>query len=244
MFLRCDHIQRDFMQWSDVLHSKNAWGVRSFLKKRQYAGSKKSTKSSERGLNVRPKSVVVFTLVFALACAAIFLPVAGSQVRAQQNRQSCKAFHAFVQGRLPTTNQFAPTDTWGGPIFVNLDGEFLQGGLSGNDGTEYPHGPVSIFKGGEYKLCLTSAAAWGGPNDCSDSFTYKVPQAVVIWPAGKVLGSYKATANVVKGTGRFAPASGQLEIEGPFILWTNPNSVFGVSGRWNGEFSGRICGVQ
>ena len=187
---------------------------------------------------MKRKSFVALTFAFALAFALVLLIV---PVQAQQ---SCKAFHAFVQGSLPTSNQFAPTDTWGGPIFVNLDGEFLQGGLSGNDGTEYPHGPVSIFKGGEYKLCLTSAAAWGGPNDCSDSFTYKVPRAVVIWPAGKLLGSYKATANVVKGTGRFASASGHLEIEGPFILWTDPNSPFGVSGRWNGEFSGRVCGVQ
>jgi len=185
-------------------------------------------------------SVVALTFMFSSAFALVFLIVPGSQVQAQ----SCKAFHAFVQGSLPTPNQFAPTDTWGGPIFVKLDGEFLQGGLSGNDGTEYPYGPVSIFKGGEYKLCLTSAPAWGGPNDCLDSFTYKVPQAFVIWPAGKSLGSYKATANVVKGTHRFASASGQLEIAGPFILWADPNSPFGVSGRWNGELSGRICGVQ
>jgi hypothetical protein len=190
------------------------------------------------GLTMKRKSVVALTFVFALAFALVLLIV---PVQAQQ---SCKAFHAFVQGSLPTSNQFAPTDTWGGPIFVNLGGDFLQGGLSGNDGTEHPHGPVSIFKGGQYKLCLTSAAAWGGPNDCSDSFTYEVPRAVVIWPAGKLLGSYKATANVANGTGRFASASGQLEIEGPFILWTDPNSPFGVSGRWNGEFKGRVCGVQ
>jgi hypothetical protein len=190
---------------------------------------------------MKRKSVVALTFVFTVAFAAVLLPVASSQVQAQR---SCKAFHALEQFSLPTTNQFAPTDTWGGPIFVNLGGEFLQGGLSGNDGTEYPHGPISIFKGGEYKACLTSAPAWGGPNDCSDSFTYKVPRAFVIWPAGKSLGTYKATANIVKGTGRFASASGQLEIEGPFILWTDPNSPYGVSGRGNVDLSGRICGVQ
>ncbi len=189
---------------------------------------------------MRLKSVVAFTFVFALAFAAILLPVAGSQVQAAGR---CKAFHAFVQGVLPTANPFADTDVWGGPIFANLDGEFLQGGLSGNDGTEYPHGPVSIFKGGMYKACLTSAAAWGGANDCLDSFTYKA-QAVVIWPAGKFPGSYKATADIVQGTHRFASASGQLEIAGPFIVWDDPNSAFGVSGRWNGELNGRICGVQ
>jgi len=190
---------------------------------------------------MKRKSVVALTFLFALAFTLNLLIVCVSQAQAQQ---SCKALHAFVQGSAPSSNQFAPTDVWGGPFFVNLDGEFFQGGLSGNDGIEHPHGPVSIFRGGEYKLCLTSAATWGGPNDCSDSFTYKVPRAVVIWPAGKLLGSYKATANVVKGTGRFASASGHLEIEGPFTLWTDPNSPFGVSGRWNGEFSGRICGVQ
>jgi len=187
------------------------------------------------------RSFVALTFMFALAFALVLLIVPGSQAQAQEK---CKAFHAFVQGSLPTPNQFAPTDTWGGPLFVNLDGEFLQGGLSGNDGTEYPHGPVSIFRGGKYKVCLTSGAAWGGPTDCVDSFTYKVPKAVVIWPAGKSLGSYKAIANIVKGTHRFASASGQLEVAGPFILWTDPNSPFGVSGRWNGEFSGRICVVQ
>jgi hypothetical protein len=189
---------------------------------------------------MRLRKVVAFIFVFALAFAAIFLPVAGSTVQANDR---CKAFHAFVQGVLPTPNQFAPTDTWGGPIFGNLDSGFLQGGISGNDGTEYPHGPFSIFKDGLYKACLTSGTAWGGPNDCLDSFTYKA-QAFVIWPAGDSLGSYKATAKIVNGTNRFASASGHLEIEGPFILWPDPNSVFGVSGRWNGELNGRICGVQ
>ncbi len=131
----------------------------------------------------------------------------------------------------------------GGTIFGNLGTEFLQGGLSGNDGTEYPHGPISIFKDGSYKVCLTSAVSWGGPSDCVDSFTYKA-QSVVIWPAGESLGSYKATAKIVKGTHRFALAYGHLEIAGPFIVWPDPNSRFGVDGRWNAEVNGKICGVQ
>ena len=108
---------------------------------------------------MRRISVVALAFVFVLAFALALPIVPGSEVQANQK---CKAFHGFVQGRLPTPNPFASTDTWGGPVIVNLDGEFLQGGMSGNDGTEYPHGPVSIFKGGEYKVCLTSAAAWGG----------------------------------------------------------------------------------
>ena len=190
---------------------------------------------------MKTKSFVAVTFVFALAMTVLFLPVAGSTVQAHDK---CKAFHALVQGVLPTPNPFEPaTDTWGGTIFGNLDTEFLQGGISGNDGTEYPHGPISIFKDGLYKACLTTASAWGGPSDCLDSFSYK-PQAVVIWPAGESLGSYKATAKIVQGTHRFASASGNLELSGPFIVWPDTNSVFGVSGRWIAEINGKICGVQ
>lgn len=190
---------------------------------------------------MRQKSVIASTFVLALACAAVPLPVPGAQAQAQQG---CKAFHGVIQGNLPTVNQFASTDTWGGPVFASLAGEFLSGGMSGNDGTQYGQGAVSILKGGAYKVCFGTGAVWGGPNDCLDSFTYEVPQAVVIWPAANWLGNYKATANIVKGTHRFASASGHLDVAGPFILWTDTNSPFGVSGRWNGEFSGSICGVQ
>ncbi|MGB9456034.1 MAG: hypothetical protein WCB12_08330 [Bryobacteraceae bacterium] len=188
---------------------------------------------------MRRKSIVALTFVFALAFAAVLLPVPASHAQAQHG---CKAFHGIVQGSLPTSNQFASTDTWGGPVYASLAGEFLSGGMSGNDGTQIGQGAVSILRDGVYKLCFAASGAWlGGQGDC---FTYEVPHAVVIWPAANWLGSYKANANIVKGTGRFASASGQLDVAGPFILWTDASSPFGVSGRWNGEFSGNICGVQ
>lgn len=189
---------------------------------------------------MKTKSVFAFAFVFSLAVAVIFVPVTGS---AGQARPQCKSFHAIWQLVLPTANPFDASDTWGGPVFGNLDTQFLQGGISGNDGTEYPHGPVSIFKDGLYEVCLTPAASWGGPNDCADSFTYQ-PQAVVIWPAGEFLGNYKASAKIVKGTGRFATASGHLELEAPFIVWPDPNSVFTVSGRGNADINGKVCGIQ
>jgi len=179
-------------------------------------------------------------LLSAVILVFLVLWISGMSVQAQEK---CKAFHSVAQGVLPSPNPFTETDTWGGTIFGNLGTEFLQGGLSGNDGTEYPHGPISIFKGGLYKLCLTPNATWNGPSECQDSFTYKA-QAVVIWPAGESLGFYKATAKIVKGTGRFASASGQLEIEGPFIVWVDPGSAFGVSGRWNAQIDGKICGAK
>jgi len=190
---------------------------------------------------MRRLRVVAITFVFVLVFALILPILPGSALQANQK---CKLLPGFIQGTLPTSNQFASTDTWGGPVFFNFDGAFLQGGLSGNDGNESPRGPGSIFKSGEYKMCLTSAPAWGGPNDCADSVSYKVPEAVVIWPAGDDPGSYKAIVNIAKGTNRFASASGQLEVRGAFIVWDDPNSPFGVSGRWNGEISGLVCGVQ
>ena len=190
---------------------------------------------------MRRKIVVAATFVFALALAAVLLPVPVSQAQAQQG---CKAFYGMAQASLPTANQFAPTDTWGGPVWASLAGEPLSGGLSGNDGTQYGQGAVSILKGGLYKICFGTSAVWGGPTDCLDSLTYQVPQAFVIWPATNWIGNYKATWNIVSGTHRFGSASGHLNVVGPFILWTDTNSPFGVSGRFNGEFSGSICGVQ
>lgn len=188
---------------------------------------------------MRRKSVVAFSFVFALAFAAVLTPMTASQ-----GQQGCKAFHGIVQGSLPTPNQFAATDTWGGPVYASLAGEFLSGGMSGQDGTQYGQGGISIFKDGMYKVCLISGPAWGGPNDCLDSFTY-VPQAVVIWPtAANSLGAYKAIAKIVSGTHRFASASGHLEVAGSFTVWPDASTPFGVSGRWNAELSGSICGVQ
>jgi hypothetical protein len=144
---------------------------------------------------------------------------------------------------LPTANQFEPTDTWGGPVYGTLDGEFLEGGMSGNDGTAYGDDKVSVFRGGRYKVCLASGSTWGGPGDCADSFTYEA-EAVVIWPTSNSLGSYKAHARIVKGTGRFASAGGYLNVVDPFILWPDVDSPFGVLGRWNGEISGSVCGAR
>jgi hypothetical protein len=191
------------------------------------------------------RSVSLLISVVALAAGAVLLPVSHSraQMRQTQMRQQCKPFHAIVQGMLPTPNQFEDTDAWGGTVFGTLDGEFLQGGLSGNDGTAYGDDKVSIFKGGRYKVCFAGGSAWGGPSDCANSFTYEA-QAVVIWPTANSLGSYKAHAKIVKGTGRFASASGYLNIGDPFILWPDVNSPFGVYGRWNAEITGNVCDVQ
>jgi hypothetical protein len=81
---------------------------------------------------------------------------------------------------------------------------------------------------------------------CTDSFTYEVSQAVFPSPPGKGgLGRYNGnTAKIIRGTGRFQNASGNLNDTGPYIAWPDGASPIGFSGRWNGEVSGNICGIR
>lgn len=182
--------------------------------------------------------------LLALAAGSVLLFVLGPQAGAQQ---TCREIRGIIQATLPSSYQLMPaTDIWGGPVFATLGGESLVGGMSGNDGGEFRHGG----RGGQYQVYLCAADLFPGslllPPACPDSFTYEVATSVFGFAPGKVgLGDYKGnTAKVISGTGRFLGASGTLNIAGPYILWNDNNSPFGVSGRWNGEFSGKICGVQ
>ena len=82
-----------------------------------------------------------------------------------------------------------------------------------------------------------------GTYACADTFTYEVPIAVWTRPPG--FGRYVgSTAKIVAGTGRFGSASGYLIVYGVFGGWPDTSSRIGMSGRWNPEISGQICGVQ
>jgi hypothetical protein len=136
---------------------------------------------------LKRKTILASTIVFALAFAAIFLPVLGSRAQAQPG---CMAFHAIIQGSLPTPNRFLPTDTWGGPIYATLGGEFLSGTMSGNDGDLSPHGTIGTGRGGSYKVCF---------GDCTDSFRYEVSNAVWPFPPGHAgFGQYKGNTATVE----------------------------------------------
>ena len=50
------------------------------------------------------------------------------------------------------------------------------------------------------------------------------------------------TARIVTGTGRFAAASGNLNIVGPAIAWPDNNPICAL-GRWNGQIRGKVCGI-
>ena len=188
------------------------------------------------------KALAASPILITLASAVVLIPARGSQEQPPQ--PDCKAFHALVQGVLPTPNPFAPTDTWGGLVYASLGGESLIGGLSGNDGTLHGEGAAVTFTGGVYKVCFGTGTAWGGASDCANSFTYDV-QGSAVWPTADSLGTYRATATITGGTGRFASASGHLTIPaGPFITWPDETSPIKLKGRWNGELSGQVCGVR
>ena len=192
---------------------------------------------------MKRKSAIALTLVLASAAGTFLLLAHSPQATAQQ---PCTEIRGIAQATLPSSYPLAPdTDVWGGPVYFTLGGESLVGGMSGNDGGDSQHGA----RGGRYQgyLCSTELpGALGLPPACQDSFTYEVANSVFGFVPGKVgLGDYKGnTAKITSGTGRFQGASGNLNVAGPYILWNDSTSPFGVSGRWNGEFSGKICGIR
>ena len=124
-----------------------------------------------------------------------------------------------------------------------LGTEFVIGVLSGNDGEKSSSGSIGQGLKGAYIVGFNCTGEPGGIYTCADTFTYEVPIAVWNKPPG--FGRYVgSTAKIVAGTGRFRSASGYLTVYGTFAGWPDPASRLGLSGRWNPEISGQICGVQ
>jgi len=186
---------------------------------------------------------IVLGFIFALAIGTLLWPNLVSPAQAQPG---CKSFVAIAHATVPSSTPLGLTvDVWGGPLYGMLGGEFLFGVLSGNDGVDLFHGTIGQGRGGSYTVGVNCTAPVTPDTNytCTDSFTYEVPNAVFTKPPG--FGRYNGnTARIVGGTGRFQFASGNLNVTGPFIAWPDSNSPFGLSGRWNSELSGQVCGVQ
>jgi hypothetical protein len=191
------------------------------------------------------KSIVMIGIgfVIALLIAILLLPTLGSrgsQVQAQSG-SGCVDFRALWQAALPTPKAISPaTDVWGGPVYGMLGQDvFLADVLTGNDGQDYWHKVNGIGKGGLFVMCLQYPT-------CTDTFTYEVSNAAFALPPGKLgTGQYIGnSAKIIGGTGRFASASGNLNVSGPWLTWPDENSPFGASGRFNATISGRVCGIQ
>ncbi len=190
------------------------------------------------------KQTATITLMFVLTLSVFALFWPAQDVQAQSG---CTPFQAIVQASLPTSTPIGPGfQTWGGPIFALLGGEPLLGALSGNDGEEVFKQHMGAGRGGAYTICFGDIDGCRTDSSNMDTITYEVPHAVFPFGPGKIGVAYYLgnTAKIVGGTNRFLGVSGNLNVSGPAITWPDLASPFGVSGRWNVEISGKICGIQ
>jgi hypothetical protein len=172
------------------------------------------------------------TFVFVVAAAAIFLCAPSQRAQAQPGSLS---FHGLIEDQLLVSDLLLrPGDDWGGYIQGYLGDEFLQGKLSGNDGTVTGHRWVGMGKDG------TMYFDFGNGNTFTTTATQGTfPNPPGQFPAG---GMYQGAHKITAGTGRFAYASGNLFIRGPYLVWDLDKPL--PQGRFNAEITGNISGVQ
>lgn len=169
-------------------------------------------------------------LLFGAAVAVFLLPALTPQTRAQDG---CEPFHAILQLKLPGDMPLRPGDTWGGEVYATLGQEVLLGLASGNDGPQKQTGTTTLllFTGGTYKFDLG-----GGNTFTAQANTSTAP----LLPKGPFFGTFRNSVRITEGEGRFRFASGNLVQSGPFLVY----SFDPLHGRFNGEVTGNICGVQ
>lgn len=120
---------------------------------------------------MRRKSISALIFSVAIAVVGLFMPTVVPRGEAQSG---CTPFEAIVQANLPSPlPMVSQEDSWGGPIYATLGGEFLAGNISGNE-VGSVHGTIGMGKDTVYKACF------GQIGDCTHSFTYEAKNAV--WP--------------------------------------------------------------
>jgi hypothetical protein len=170
----------------------------------------------------------IVTLFLGAAAALFLLPVLTPEALAQDG---CLAFHAVLQEELPADIPLRPHDTWGGEVYATLGQEVFLGLVSGNDGPQTKPGTTIIATGGTYKF------DFGGGN----TFTAQANTSTApLIPNGPFFGTFRNSERITEGEGRFRFASGNLVQAGPFLVY----SFAPLHGRYNGEVTGNICGVQ
>ncbi len=179
---------------------------------------------------MKHRAISALTFVFAFALVSFLATPLGPQVQAQQG---CASLRALGHGILPSNHPInVEDDTWGGDAWGTLGSEFLTGYFSGNDGDAVGHGISNTATNGHYVFVFGT-----------DSFTIEVAHAVFNFPIGQAgFGQYKGHATLISGTGRFQYASGSIDWEGPFIVWSPDGANY--YGRFNPMITGTICGIQ
>ncbi len=185
--------------------------------------------------------------VFMLVLLAAFAPPTLAQ-------NGCVAFRAVTQAQVPTDLTLnTPANVWGGGAYASLgapgaqkasNNEALFGAFSGQDSATYTPGVDlrertfgGMATGGSYTFAFGDANA--DPSTYVDRFTVTLGRAVWNVGPGQSIGDYMASGTITSGSGRFASASGNLTIHGPFWF----SNALGI-GRWTPEVDGTICGMK
>jgi hypothetical protein len=174
--------------------------------------------------------IVAASVVFAFGVPA---------VRAQS---PCRTFEGIGQMLIPTTTPLETGHRWGGDVYLKMGDEYLQGLISGEDGTVVRQPNLGHGTDGLYIIgfgCVPGTPHW----TCTDTIRIAVPNSI-FGPTAPIFDQYQGnSAYFDGGTGRFQYASGGLTFGGPYIVW-NTGGTPPRTGRFNPELKGHICGVE
>ena len=180
-------------------------------------------------------------LIVLLAATAVAL-VTWTNARSAKAQEACKSFDALGQLIIPTTNPLATGHRWGGQIYIKMGDEYLQGLISGDDGTVVRKPNLGHGTDGMYIIginCVFGTPHW----TCTDTININVPNSV-FGPSAPIYDQYQGNSAYFNGgTGRFQNASGDITFRGPYIVW-NTGGTPPRTGRFNPELNGNICGVE
>ena len=182
------------------------------------------------------------TIVLGLIATLAMDLYLGSGFGLVQAQSTCESFDALGQLIIPTTNPLETGHRWGGQVYIKMGDEYLQGLISGDDGTVVRQPNTGHGRDGLYIIgfnCVAGTPHW----TCTDTINIQVPNSI-FGPTAPIYDQYQGnSAYFSGGTGRFQYAYGDVTFNGPYIVW-NTGGTPPRTGRFNPEINGHICGVE
>ncbi len=178
-------------------------------------------------------------LVAVIAIALLFR----ADINSVQAQAPCQSFEALGQMIIPTQQPLETGHRWGGQIYIKMGDEYLQGLISGDDGQVVRQPNTGHGRGGLYIIgfnCTAGTPHW----TCAETIRIAVPNSI-FGPTAPIYDQYQGnSAYFDGGTGRFEYATGNITLNGPYIVWNTPGGPTPRTGRFNPELKGHICGVE
>jgi hypothetical protein len=141
--------------------------------------------------------------------------------------------------RLSFTATTPSIFTWNGQTYISLGGEEALISdyvlTAGPPPDQSHHGIIGMDRGATGKWDFGSKGTV--PFELQSVAVYQEP------PGKVVFANYRSVWRITGGTGRFAQVTGSFTQSGPFMVWFESPSDQFPQGRYNGEISGKICGV-